>query len=351
MTELLLIRHAVNDFVRTGKLAGWTPEVHLNADGKAQAEALGQRLANTPIDALYASPLERTIETAQAVLAYHGELALQPLEAVGEVRYGDWQGQELAKLAGRKLWIAVQMTPSRVRFPNGETMREVQMRAVNAIEMLVEKHPRQRVAVVSHSDVIKMIVAHYLGMHLDLFQRIEISPASLTILELGHGRPTIVQINETSYLPKPKPDEEKALRAIAVGAIGEPGQRTFYLQAQRDDASASTVLIEKAQAMGIAEDVETLLANLATQDPRLASDRAGDNHDVPLTDPGTPSFRAGKLELKYDLENDRVVLEIGELRGHEQGTPAVLRWWATRDQIRVLGASARHAVRSGRDHA
>ncbi len=208
MTELLLIRHAVNDFVKTGKLAGWTPEVHLNEEGNAQAAALGCRLAETKIDAIYSSPLERTVETAQAVLQHHPNLQLQLVDDIGEVHYGEWQGEEIGKLAQRKLWRIVQAFPSRVRFPNGETMREAQIRAVNAIEMIADRHPRATVAVVSHSDLIKMIVAHYLGMHLDLFQRIEISPASLSIISLGYGRPEIVQINETSYLPKKEKKEK-----------------------------------------------------------------------------------------------------------------------------------------------
>ena len=209
MTEFLLIRHAVNDFVKTGKLAGWTPEVHLNEDGRAQAAALGVRLAKTKIDALYSSPLERTVETAQAVLEHHPQLQLQLIDEIGEVRYGTWQGEEIGKLAQRKAWRVVQGFPSRMRFPNGEAMRDTQMRAVNVLEMLVERHPRATVALVSHSDVIKMIVTHYLGLHLDMFQRIEISPASLSIITMGYSRPTIVQINETSYLPPPKPKEEK----------------------------------------------------------------------------------------------------------------------------------------------
>ncbi len=209
MTEFLLIRHAVNDFVKTGKLAGWTPDVHLNEDGRAQAAALGTRLATVKINALYSSPLERTVETAQAVIEHHPGLQLQLLDSLGEVRYGAWQGEEISKLAQRKLWRVVQAFPSRVRFPDGESMREAQMRAVNALETLTIKHPRASVAVVSHSDVIKMIVAHYLGMHLDLFQRIEISPASLTIIHMGAGRPTIVQVNETSYLPPPSKKEKQ----------------------------------------------------------------------------------------------------------------------------------------------
>jgi probable phosphomutase (TIGR03848 family) len=209
MTEFLLVRHAVNDFVKTGKLAGWTPDVHLNDDGREQAVALGVRLAKTKIDALYSSPLERTVETAQAILEHHPHLKLQLLDEIGEVRYGTWQGEEISKLAQRKMWRVVQGFPSRMRFPNGEAMRETQMRAVNALENLLEKHPRATVVLVSHSDVIKMIVTHYLGLHLDLFQRIEIAPASLSIISMGYSRPTIVQLNETSYLPPPKPKEDK----------------------------------------------------------------------------------------------------------------------------------------------
>lgn len=139
LVEFLLLRHAINDFVKTGKLAGWTAGVHLNAEGRAQATALGERLKDTHIDAAYTSPLERCVETAQAVVAHHPHLTLQELEDIGEVRYGDWQGAELNKLAQRKLWRAVQITPSRVQFPNGETIRHAQMRAVNALERLAER--------------------------------------------------------------------------------------------------------------------------------------------------------------------------------------------------------------------
>ena len=131
MTTIMLIRHAVNDFVKTGKLAGWTPEVHLNDDGKAQATALGERLADAPIKQLYASPLERTMETAQAIQQHHPQLEIQPNEGLGEVRYGDWEGAKIADLRRRKMWEVVQEYPSRASFPNGETMRGVQTRAVN----------------------------------------------------------------------------------------------------------------------------------------------------------------------------------------------------------------------------
>lgn len=200
MTHILLIRHAVNDFVKTGKLAGWTPGVHLNDEGKAQAEALGKRLATAPINHLYSSPLERTMETAEAIQQHHPHLTIKHHDGIGEVRYGDWEGLAISDLARRKMWQVVQEYPSRAYFPNGETMRGVQERAVNAIETLVAAHPRDMVAVVSHADLIKMVLAHYLGMHLDVFQRIVVSPASISTLMLGYGRPYVVTINDMSHV-------------------------------------------------------------------------------------------------------------------------------------------------------
>lgn len=210
MTELLLVRHGANEYTRTHRLAGWTPEVHLNDFGRSQAVAVGEHLSKRKLAAIYSSPLERTVETAQAILAHHPHLHLQLAEAVGEVRYGEWTGQELSKLAQTRLWRHVQHEPSRVTFPGGEAMRDAQLRAVNCIEDVCLHHPRETVCVVSHSDIIKMIVAHYMGMHLDLFQRINISPCSLTIIQLGSGQPMIEQVNETSFLPKEaKADDNK----------------------------------------------------------------------------------------------------------------------------------------------
>jgi probable phosphoglycerate mutase len=200
MTHILLIRHAVNDFVKSGKLAGWTPEVHLNDEGKTQAEALGQRLAEAPIKHLYSSPLERTIETAEAIRQHHPHLDIKFIEGIGEVGYGDWEGQEIAKLTKTKMWFMVQECPSRAYFPNGESMREVQMRAVNAVETLAVAHPHDMVAVVSHADLIKMVLAHYLGMHLDHFQRVVISPASISSLLLSYGRPYVASMNDVAHV-------------------------------------------------------------------------------------------------------------------------------------------------------
>jgi probable phosphomutase (TIGR03848 family) len=200
MTHILLVRHAVNDFVKTGKLAGWTPGVHLNEEGQAQAAALGKRLADAPIRHLYSSPLERTMETAEAIRQHHPDLTIQTHEGIGEVRYGDWEGMEISRLTGRKMWQVVQEYPSRASFPNGETMRGVQVRAVNAIEALAAAHPRDMVVVVSHADLIKMILAHFLGMHLDAFQRIVISPASISHLVLGYARPYVGTMNDVAHI-------------------------------------------------------------------------------------------------------------------------------------------------------
>jgi probable phosphomutase (TIGR03848 family) len=213
MTQILLIRHAVNDYVKTGKLAGWLPGVHLNEEGQAQAQALGQRLIDVPLRHLYASPLERTMETAQAVLAHHPDVPLTPYEQIGEVRYGDWEGMSISELRTRKMWQVVQEYPSRAVFPNGETLRDAQTRMINAIEEIVQRHPGDLVALVSHADMIKMAVAHYLGTHLDNFQRIEVSPASITTLMLGHSRPYVGTVNDVAHLIELKRQKKEIFHA------------------------------------------------------------------------------------------------------------------------------------------
>lgn len=200
MTTILLIRHAVNDYVKTGKLAGRLAGVRLNEEGVAQAEALGRRLAEAPLHCIYSSPMERTMETAAAIAAHHPSLTVQACEDITEVEYGDWQGKAIGDLQRRKMWGVVQEYPSRAVFPNGETMRAVQVRIVNAIEAFLQHHPEQMIALVFHADLIKMALAHFLGMHLDVFQRIVISPASISTLHLGHSRPFIVGVNDTAHL-------------------------------------------------------------------------------------------------------------------------------------------------------
>ena len=342
MTEFLLIRHAVNDFVKTGRLAGWTPNVHLNDEGRAQAAALGVRLAQMPLDAAYSSPLERCVETAQAVLAHHPNLNLVLSEALGEVRYGAWQGAELSKLAKRKLWRVVQINPSRARFPEGESLRAAQMRAVDAIEQFARQHPRQCVAIFSHSDLIKMILAHYLGMHLDLYQRIEVSPASISILRLSFARPSVLQINETSFLSQLSAkasdslgvERLERLRGVTVGALGPKGKRVFYLQAA--DASRDkplTFIIEKTHALQLASQIEALVG--LPEDVPAA---------LPFTTPDNFVFHVGRIALEYDSERLRLHLTLTELLGEEQGTPRQMHLHLAPEQAQALAAQARRVA-------
>src|SRR5215211_7425876 len=209
MRLLLLLRHAVTD--HTGaRLSGWMPGLHLTEQGREQAEALAGRLAPVPVDALYASPLERCQETA-AVLAKARGLEMSTLQDLGEVRYGDWTGRTLKELAREPLWKVVQATPSAARFPDGESLYEMQARAVLAIERLREAHPKQTVAVCSHADVIKAVTCHYLGMHLDLFQRLVVSPASVTAIAFGPV-PYLARLNDTGGNADLAPPPRRARR-------------------------------------------------------------------------------------------------------------------------------------------
>lgn len=202
MTTFILIRHAVNDYVKSGRLAGHTRGVRLSAEGRQQAQALAERLAAAPapIHHLYSSPLVRTMETARAIQARLPRLQLRRCAAIAEVRYGRWQGGRIRELTRRRLWRVIQQYPSRAQFPEGETLRAVQARAVDEIERLRLLHPRQQIALVSHADVIRLVVAHFLGMHLDLYQRIQIQPASLSVLHLTAGRPTLLSLNDCAHL-------------------------------------------------------------------------------------------------------------------------------------------------------
>lgn len=201
MPLVLLIRHGENEYTRTGKLAGWTKGVSLNDAGRKQAQALVARLKDVPLTALYTSPLERAQETAAPLAAARG---LTPVvrPGLGEVGFGDWTGKSLKRLARTKLWRVVQGLPSAMRFPGGESFRQAQLRFVDTLDEIVQAHarPKDIVAVVAHSDPIKLAVAYYLGMPLDLFQRIQVSTGSVTILALGRGAPSLVKLNDTGPL-------------------------------------------------------------------------------------------------------------------------------------------------------
>jgi probable phosphomutase (TIGR03848 family) len=198
VTLLLLVRHAVTD-VTGRRLSGSTPGIHLSEQGRIQAKELAERLAPLRIAAVFASPLERCVETAEVVAEPHG-LTVERVAALEEVEYGAWTGKTLTQLSRTALWKRVQHAPSSVRFPGGETLVEAQVRGVSALEGIAARHPRGTVVAVSHADIIRLSLAHYAGIHIDLFQRLIVSPTSVSAVLLGDRVPRIVRMNDTGGL-------------------------------------------------------------------------------------------------------------------------------------------------------
>lgn len=196
MTTVLLVRHGLTDANRGGVLAGWTPGVRLADKGREQAAALAARLAAVPVAAVVTSPLERCVETAGAIVADR-DVSVETDDGLGECKYGDWTGQELKKLAKDPLWKVVQAHPSAATFPGGESLRDTQSRAVDAVRRINERlGPDATWIAVSHGDVIKSILADALGLHLDLFQRIQVDPCSLSVVRYTTLRPFVVRMND-----------------------------------------------------------------------------------------------------------------------------------------------------------
>jgi probable phosphoglycerate mutase len=196
MATFYLVRHGHNDLLGE-KLAGRTPGVHLNQTGHEQAARLAQVLGDQPIKAVTASPLERTQETAQPIAAAH-QLEVQRSDALLEIDFGDWTGQSFETLKEQVLWEQIQNRPSTVRFPNGESFAEAQARGVKEITRLSKAYLQEdRIVCVTHSDVIRLIVAHFLGMPLDTFQRLRVAPASISVLHLFEGKAFIESLNQT----------------------------------------------------------------------------------------------------------------------------------------------------------
>lgn len=198
MTTLFLVRHATT--AATGRTLGGRTPAPLDDAGRSQAMGAGQRLAFVPLKAVYSSPLARAMQTASAIAASHN---LPVVEADGllEVDYGAWTDKNLAPLTNHKLWPTIQLRPSLVRFPQGESIRQMQLRAIDALEVIAANHPRHAVAAVTHGDVIKAVVAFYVGMPLDMFQRLTVSPASCTVLSMGGGgQATLLRFNDDGPL-------------------------------------------------------------------------------------------------------------------------------------------------------
>jgi probable phosphoglycerate mutase len=205
MTLLLLIRHGEN-YARKTRLVGRLPGIHLNQQGREQAEELARLLASAPIQAVFSSPLERAVETAEP-LARALNLPVQTDPDLLEIDYGDWQGRTFKQIRRSKFWRQVGQNPAEIRFPGGETFREAQQRAVAALEKIAQG--RDMVAIVTHADMILLALAHYLNIPLNDFHRLEIQPASISVIELKDGRSRILHVNQVSRLefPSEKPGE------------------------------------------------------------------------------------------------------------------------------------------------
>ena len=180
--SLLLIRHAACDHVGR-RLAGRSPGVHLNDEGRRQADALAGALAGLPVDAVYSGPLERARETAAAIAERLGR-PLEPAPGLDELDYGDWTGRSLDSLTHHPVWRAFNASRSSTRIPGGESMGEVVARSAAELERLRRAHPDGMVAAVSHGDVIRGVLLHALGVPLDHIHRLEVAPASASTLRL-----------------------------------------------------------------------------------------------------------------------------------------------------------------------
>ena len=228
MTTLLLVRHGRTTANGAGVLAGWTEGVSLDDVGREQVTALATRLGPVPLTAVVTSPLQRCLETTDLMLAGRDEVPRHVDERVGEVRYGDWSGEKLSKLAKDPLWKVVQSHPSAMTFPgdDGEAMRDMQVRAVTAVREWNARLGDDAVyVVVSHGDVIKAVLADALGMHLDQFQRLVADPASVSIVTYTQLRPFVVRANDgggdLSFLaPKPKRTRRKKAATGSDAAVG-----------------------------------------------------------------------------------------------------------------------------------
>ncbi|MGE5221578.1 MAG: histidine phosphatase family protein [Omnitrophica WOR_2 bacterium] len=199
MPLFLLVRHGENNFVKKGRLAGRLPGVHLNEKGIAQAQAvadaLAQRLKETPVKAVYSSPMERAMETAVPIGKALG-LEVIPRPGLIEVDIGDWQNKTVKGLSRLKVWRVVQRTPSLFQFPNGESFAHAQHRICDEIQALMQQHdPKDILICVSHADPIKLAVSYYIGQPLDLFQRLSVAPASITTLYVGEMGSNLMALN------------------------------------------------------------------------------------------------------------------------------------------------------------
>lgn len=376
MTILLLIRHASNDYMRDGRLAGRTPGVHINAQGQREADDLARRTAHLPIRAIYSSPLDRALDTANAIAACH-HLPVTIVQDILETDAGEWTGRKISEINTTDTWQAIQKAPIGVNLPDGESIDQVQARMVAAIDKIVTDHPNDIVAIVSHADPLKSVIAHYLGWDLNNFQRIAINPASVTVLSVSDKGNSLLRLNDTGPLkitppapptpaspgeaaapPRDETQEKERKMAeanivhdlnpvsrVTVGTLGEPGHRTFFLQA-RQDLTLISLITEKEQMTSLAQGITELLTRLGDAAAHPAGVSA---YDLALEQPVEPLFRIGQLGLGYDQENDLLVIVAYAIPESEEAESVdVVRFWATRDQMRALARHVTEVASAGR---
>jgi probable phosphomutase (TIGR03848 family) len=195
MPIILLIRHGENDYVKKGLIAGRIPGIHLNETGRQQAQKVAAWFCGAPVKAVFSSPLERAIETATPI-AQVLDLPVVIRPGLIESDLGEWQGQSVKKISRLKIWKRVQNNPARMRFPGGESFADLQHRICQELETLAGDFQAKDVVIcVSHADPIKLALAYFMGLPLDLFQRLNINPASISGLALDEHSCRVLTLN------------------------------------------------------------------------------------------------------------------------------------------------------------
>ena len=199
-TTVLLVRHGQTGSNINGFYMGWSNE-DLSEVGYTQARGLSSRLASLPIASVYTSPLKRTYTTA-AILAEPHDLELKVLDDLIEIRLGDWEGLHMDEIRQRwpELWQQSRIDPSEITMPNGESFDEVTERAVRAFEAIVVANQGKQVVIVTHDVIIRVVIAHILGVSNSIYRRLEINNASLSVTQITNGRARLITLNETSHL-------------------------------------------------------------------------------------------------------------------------------------------------------
>jgi broad specificity phosphatase PhoE len=202
MTRLLLIRHGATDAVGR-ELAGRRTGVALNAEGRAQADRLVERLDGVAIDLIAASPLERARDTARPLARARG-LPVRDIAEINEIDYGDWQGATMSTLSQRDAyWATYNAFRSFSRVPNGELLLETQLRMVQAVERLRREGAGQCMVLVSHGDPIRALLLYLLGMPIDFISRLDVAPASISAVQIGADHVTVECINQFDHRTLP----------------------------------------------------------------------------------------------------------------------------------------------------